>query len=108
MLFLIPPPRSKKKGDLEIGYKLINPLGAIKDMARKAMEAGEIEKEDLDYFTYYIFGLTYGMGYIENEFRFRSPITEPITENASPERIAGFRKFLLKKLRKQLTPSSSK
>ncbi len=102
MLFLIPPPRSKKRGPLEKGYKLVNPLNIIKDVVRKAMEAGEIKEEDVDYFTYYFFGLTYGMAYIENEFRFRTPITEPIENNLSPEKIESFRKYILERLRNQL------
>lgn len=105
MMFLIPPPPSNKMGPIESTYKPIAPLDVLKEVVKNAIKAKEIPKVDGDFFTYYLVGLAYGMAYIERELRFQDPITEPIEDNSGPERIAAFRDFILKQIRKNFKPS---
>lgn len=110
MMFAIPPPplNSDNVGPIEEKYTRIDPINSLRDIVKKAMEAGEISKSDPSNLTYMLYALFHGATAVERDLRWQLNIIEPISEEVVEnslntkekieKRIQFFRNFILNKM----------
>jgi AcrR family transcriptional regulator len=115
MMFAIPPPplTSNKLGPIEKKYIRIDPIKPIREIVKKAMDSGEIIKNDPSQLTYMLYALFHGATAVERDLRWQLDIIEPLSEEMEEKalsskekiekRIKRFRNFILDKMVSLLT-----
>jgi len=110
MMFAIPPPplTSDNVGPIEEKYTRIDPITPLREIVKKAMEAGEINKSDPSNLTYMLYALFHGATAVERDLKWQLNIIEPISEEEADnsfnarekieKRIQFFRTFILNKM----------
>ncbi len=76
IMFIIPVPKSKEKGEIEENYEPVGNLEKVKNILKNAMENEEIRKRPLDDFLYFLWSNVLGTAYMLSIFNYRNPIME--------------------------------
>ncbi|MBD3194277.1 MAG: TetR family transcriptional regulator [Candidatus Lokiarchaeota archaeon] len=101
MMFMVPAPPSDEIGPIEKEYELINPLEVVKNALKKAMDAGEIRKTDVDQLSYTIYALIHGATAVERDLLWTDKILEPQPKK-SRDPVKAFRDYLFEQMLKIL------
>lgn len=102
MMYLIPPPRSKKIGTLEKTYEPLKLMEYGLNIIQKAFELEGIKETEITEFFYYMFGVFFGAANVEAFLRIRSKIQEPIKIESDILTSERYRTYVLKEVRERL------
>jgi len=102
LMFLISAPPSKKLGPLEKSYKPFQLTKMMLDIAKKAVEAGEINRNTAVELFYSIYAHLFGAAKVEADIKLRSKITEPIIGDFYTLSATKYRAYILREIRERL------
>ena len=102
LMYLISAPPSKKLGPLEKSYKPFQLTKMILDIAKKAVEAGEINKNTTVELFYSIYAHLFGAAKVEADLKLRNKITEPIIGDFYTLSAKKYRSYVLREIRDRL------
>lgn len=102
LMFLISAPPSKKLGPLEKSYKPFQLTKMMLDIAKKAVEAGEIKRNTAVELFYSIYAHLFGAAKVEADIKLRSKITEPIIGDFYTLSATKYRAYILREIRERL------
>jgi len=102
LMFLISAPPSKKLGPLEKSYKPFQLTKMMLDIAKKAVEAGEINRNTAVELFYSIYAHLFGAAKVEADIKLRSKITEPIVGDFYTLSATKYRAYILREIRDRL------
>ena len=102
LMFLISAPPSKKLGPLEKSYKPFQLTKMMLDIAKKAVEAGEINRNTAVELFYSIYAHLFGGAKVEADIKLRSKITEPIIGDFYTLSATKYRAYILREIRERL------
>lgn len=102
LMYLISAPPSKKLGPLEKAYKPFQLTKMILDIAKKAVEAGEINRNTATELFYSIYAHVFGAAKVEADLKLRNKITEPIIGDFYTLSAKKYRSYVLKEIRERL------
>lgn len=102
LMYLISAPPSKKLGPLEKSYKPFQLTKMMLDIAKKAVEAGEINKNTAVELFYSIYAHLFGAAKVEADIKLRNKITEPIIGDFYTLSATKYRAYVLREIRERL------
>jgi len=102
LMYLISAPPSKKLGPLEKSYKPFQLTKMMLDIAKKAVEAGEINRNTAVELFYSIYAHLFGAAKVEADLKLRSKITEPIIGDFYTLSATKYRAYVLREIRERL------
>lgn len=102
LMYLISAPPSKKLGPLEKSYKPFQLTKMMLDIAKKAVEAGEINRNTAVELFYSIYAHLFGAAKVEADIKLRNKITEPIIGEFYTLSATKYRAYVLREIRERL------
>ena len=102
LMYLISAPPSKKLGPLEKSYKPFQLTKMMLDIAKKAVEAGEINRNTAVELFYSIYAHLFGAAKVEADLKLRNKITEPIIGDFYTLSATKYRAYVLREIRERL------
>lgn len=102
IMFIIPVPKSEKKGKIEENYEPVGILDTMKKILKNAMNNGEINKRPLDEYLYYLWSSVFGTAYILSIFNYRAPIMEGIQRMEPNTTKESFKSLAINEIKKIL------
>jgi hypothetical protein len=102
LMYLISAPPSKKVGPLEKAYKPFQLTKIFLDIAKQAVEAGEINRNTATELFYSIYAHVFGAAKVEADLKLRNKITEPIIGSFYTLSAKKYREYVLNEIRERL------
>lgn len=102
LMYLISAPPSKKVGPLEKEYKPFLLTKMFLDIAKKAVEAGEVNRNTAIELFYSMYAHLFGAAKVEADLKLRSKITEPIIGDFYTLTAKKYRTYILNEIRDRL------
>ena len=102
LMYLISAPPSKKLGPLEKSYKSFQLTKMMLDIAKKAVEAGEVNRNTAVELFYSMYAHLFGAAKVEADVKLRNKITEPIIGDFYTLSATKYRAYVLREIRERL------